>query len=156
MRLLPVCGWSYTPPPSNVTVRTYGPNSDTWRKSDPALTFGLGDDTRIRRLVIQRSSGQRHEVKGLAINRAHTIIEPQSPSTGSLPAILLIRDCGIGTKTISSCLADFALSKSACAVSLLGVLTPWRQTHSSRRPHNLVLSTEASRHSCVTPGWLGE
>ncbi|MCC5023278.1 MAG: CRTAC1 family protein [Candidatus Synoicihabitans palmerolidicus] len=60
----------------HVTVRTYGPQLGYLAQSDSALTFGLGEDTRIRRLVIQWPSGQRQELRGIDINQHLTIEEP--------------------------------------------------------------------------------
>ena len=62
--------------PRHVTVRTLSPQLGYLAQSDDSLTFGLGEDTRIRRLVIQWPSGQRQELRGLAINQHHLITEP--------------------------------------------------------------------------------
>ncbi len=62
--------------PRAITVRTVAPQLGYLAQSDDSLTFGLGEDTRIRRLVIQWPSGQRQELRGIGINQHLTITEP--------------------------------------------------------------------------------
>ena len=45
-------------------------------QSESVLTFGLGEDTRVRKIVIQWPSGQRQEFRPEAINQTLTIREP--------------------------------------------------------------------------------
>jgi hypothetical protein len=45
-------------------------------QSEAGLTFGLGEDTRIQKIVIQWPSGQRQELRPAAINQTITIREP--------------------------------------------------------------------------------
>ena len=45
-------------------------------QSESVLTFGLGDDARVRKIVIQWPSGQVQELKPEALNRTLVIREP--------------------------------------------------------------------------------
>jgi hypothetical protein len=45
-------------------------------QSESVLTFGLGDDARVRKIVIHWPSGQRQEIRPEAINRTLVIREP--------------------------------------------------------------------------------
>ncbi len=62
--------------PRYVALRTMSPKLGYLAQSDDSLTFGLGEDTRIRRLVIHWPSGQRQELRGVEINRHLVITEP--------------------------------------------------------------------------------
>ncbi|WP_221031047.1 FG-GAP-like repeat-containing protein [Actomonas aquatica] len=62
--------------PRFVTVRTVAPQLGYLAQSTDDLTFGLSEDTRVRRLVITWPSGQRQELRGLAINQHLTVVEP--------------------------------------------------------------------------------
>ncbi len=62
--------------PRHVSIRTVAPALGYLSQSDDALTFGLGEDDRIRRLVIHWPSGQRQELRGLAINQHLRLVEP--------------------------------------------------------------------------------
>ena len=45
-------------------------------QSEPELTFGLGEDTRVRKIVIRWPSGQRQELRPDAVNQTLVIREP--------------------------------------------------------------------------------
>ena len=62
--------------PRGVTLRTLSPQLGYLAQSDESLTFGLGEDTRVRRLVIQWPSGQRQELRNVAINQHLVVTEP--------------------------------------------------------------------------------
>ncbi len=62
--------------PGRVLVRTMAPAMGFMAQSESVLTFGLGDDARVRRIVIHWPSGQRQEVRPAAVNRTLVIREP--------------------------------------------------------------------------------
>ena len=62
--------------PRHVIVRTLAPALSYLGQSEAVLTFGLGEDTRIRRIVIRWPSGQRQEIRGITINQSLHITEP--------------------------------------------------------------------------------
>jgi len=62
--------------PRRVLTRTVAPAMGFMAQSDSALTFGLGEDTRIRKIVIQWPSGQRQELRPTAINQTLVVREP--------------------------------------------------------------------------------
>jgi hypothetical protein len=49
--------------------------------SEPILHFGLGDDTRVRRLTVSWPSGHEQSFADLAADRRFTITEPSSPAS---------------------------------------------------------------------------
>jgi hypothetical protein len=62
--------------PRRVLVQTMAPAMGFMAQSEPALTFGLGEDTRIRKIVVSWPSGQRQELRPEAINQTLVIREP--------------------------------------------------------------------------------
>ncbi len=62
--------------PGRVLVRTMAPAMGYMAQSESVLTFGLGDDARVRRVVIHWPSGQRQELHPTAVNRTLVIREP--------------------------------------------------------------------------------
>ena len=45
-------------------------------QSESVLTFGLGDDARVRKIVVHWPSGQRQELRPESVNRTLVIREP--------------------------------------------------------------------------------
>jgi hypothetical protein len=62
--------------PRRVLVRTMAPAMGYMAQSEPVLDFGLGEDARVRKIVIRWPSGQRQELRPEAINRTLVIREP--------------------------------------------------------------------------------
>jgi hypothetical protein len=62
--------------PRRVLVRTVAPAMGYMAQSESVLTFGLGEDARVRKIVIHWPSGQRQELRPNAINRTLVIREP--------------------------------------------------------------------------------
>ncbi|HUG13352.1 MAG TPA: CRTAC1 family protein [Opitutaceae bacterium] len=62
--------------PRRVMTQTVAPAMGLFAQSESTLTFGLGDDTRVRRIVVQWPSGQRQEVRPAAVNSVVVIAEP--------------------------------------------------------------------------------
>jgi hypothetical protein len=62
--------------PRHILVRTVAPVLGFMAQSESELTFGLGEDTRVRKLVILWPSGQRQELRPEAINQTLVIREP--------------------------------------------------------------------------------
>jgi hypothetical protein len=62
--------------PRRILAQTVTPAMGFMAQSEPALTFGLGEDTRVRKIVITWPSGQRQELRPEAINRTLVIREP--------------------------------------------------------------------------------
>lgn len=62
--------------PRRVLTQTAGPSLGFMAQSESALTFGLGDDARVRKIVIQWPSGQVQELKPEGLNRTLEIREP--------------------------------------------------------------------------------
>ncbi len=62
--------------PGRVMIRTMAPAMGFMAQSESVLTFGLGEDARVQRIVIHWPSGQRQEIRTPAINRTLTIREP--------------------------------------------------------------------------------
>lgn len=62
--------------PRRVFTQTVAPATGYLAQSERTLTFGLGDDARVRRIVIYWPSGQRQEFKPDALNRTLDIREP--------------------------------------------------------------------------------
>jgi hypothetical protein len=62
--------------PRRVLTRTVAPAMGFMAQSDSVLTFGLGEDTRVRKIVIQWPSGQRQELRPTAINQTLVVREP--------------------------------------------------------------------------------
>jgi hypothetical protein len=62
--------------PRRILVQTMAPAMGFMAQSEAALTFGLGEDTRVRKIVIHWPSGQRQELRPDAINQTLVIREP--------------------------------------------------------------------------------
>ena len=62
--------------PRRSLVRTVAPVMGFMAQSESTLTFGLGDDARVRSVVVYWPSGQRQEIRPVAINRTLVITEP--------------------------------------------------------------------------------
>ncbi|MEO6567576.1 MAG: CRTAC1 family protein [Opitutaceae bacterium] len=62
--------------PRRVFVQTMAPALGFLAQSDSTLTFGLGDDTRVRKIVIRWPSGRRQELRPGELNRTLVVREP--------------------------------------------------------------------------------
>lgn len=62
--------------PRRVFVRTVAPAMSYMAQSSRVLTFGLGDDARVRKVVVQWPSGTRQEVRPASGNRRLSLTEP--------------------------------------------------------------------------------
>ena len=62
--------------PRRLHVQTVAPALGFMAQSESTLTFGLGDDARVRRIVIHWPSGQVQELKPEGLNRTLEIREP--------------------------------------------------------------------------------
>jgi len=62
--------------PRRVFVRTLAPAISFMAQSESGLTFGLGEDARVRKIVIHWPSGQRQELRPDALNQTLVIREP--------------------------------------------------------------------------------
>ncbi len=62
--------------PRRVFVQTVAPQLGFMAQSESTLTFGLGEDARVRRIVIRWPSGQVQELKPEGLNRTLEIREP--------------------------------------------------------------------------------
>ncbi len=62
--------------PRRVLVQTVAPQLGFMAQSESTLTFGLGEDARVRRIVIHWPSGRLQEVKPEGLNRTLEIREP--------------------------------------------------------------------------------
>ena len=62
--------------PRRVLVRTMAPAMGYMAQSEAVLECGLGEDDRVRKIVIRWPSGQRQELRPEAINRTLVIREP--------------------------------------------------------------------------------
>jgi hypothetical protein len=63
--------------PRRIHVQTVAPSLGFMAQSESTLTFGLGDDARVRRIVIRWPSGQVQELKPGGLNRVMEIREPE-------------------------------------------------------------------------------
>ena len=70
---------------SGVQVRTLVLARGVVSNSEPILHFGLGEDARVRRLVVSWPSGHRQAFSDLAADRRFTITEPSAPVTPERP-----------------------------------------------------------------------
>ncbi len=61
--------------PRRTYVQTMAPAMGLMAQSASTLTFGLGDDARVRKIVVLWPSGMRQEVKAPPVNRRLTITE---------------------------------------------------------------------------------
>jgi len=62
--------------PRRILVQTMAPAMGFMAQSEAVLTFGLGEDTRVRKIVIRWPSGQLQELRPEAINQTLVIREP--------------------------------------------------------------------------------
>ena len=62
--------------PRRVLIQTMAPVMGYMAQSESVLTFGLGDDARVRKIVIHWPSGQRQEIRPEGINRTLIMREP--------------------------------------------------------------------------------
>lgn len=62
--------------PRHILTQTVAPAMGYLAQSESVLTFGLGDDARVRKIVIYWPSGQRQELRPESINRTLVIREP--------------------------------------------------------------------------------
>ncbi len=62
--------------PRRTLAQTVAPATGFMAQSESTLTFGLGEDTRVRKIVIYWASGQRQELRPETINRTLVIREP--------------------------------------------------------------------------------
>jgi len=62
--------------PRRILVQTMAPAMSLMAQSESVLTFGLGEDTRVRKIVILWPSGQRQELRPETINQTLVIREP--------------------------------------------------------------------------------
>ncbi len=63
-----------------VQERTLGLARGYMSSSEPAIHFGLGDDTVIKRMVVTWPSGREQTWENLAVDRRYTITEPADPA----------------------------------------------------------------------------
>jgi hypothetical protein len=63
--------------PRGVLVQTMEPAMGFMAQSEKTLTFGLGEDDRVRSVVVRWPSGLRQEVRSPGINRRLVITEPE-------------------------------------------------------------------------------
>jgi hypothetical protein len=63
--------------PSGVLVQTMEPAMGFMAQSEKTLTFGLGGDDRVRKIVVHWPDGTLQEVEPEGVNRRLVIIEPQ-------------------------------------------------------------------------------
>lgn len=62
--------------PGRVLVQTVGPAMSAMAQSTATLTFGLGDDARVRKVVVHWPSGARTEMRPEGVNRLLVLKEP--------------------------------------------------------------------------------
>ncbi|HVU18860.1 MAG TPA: CRTAC1 family protein [Candidatus Didemnitutus sp.] len=62
--------------PRRTLVQTMAPAMGFMAQSDSVLTFGLGEDTRVRKVVVTWPSGQRQELRPESVNQTLIIREP--------------------------------------------------------------------------------
>jgi hypothetical protein len=62
--------------PGRVFIRTIAPAMGYMAQSESVLTFGLGEDARVTKIVIHWPSGQRQELRPSAVNQTLVIREP--------------------------------------------------------------------------------
>ena len=62
--------------PGRVLVQTQAPAMGLMAQSSSTLTFGLGDDARVRKVVVHWPNGTRSEVKPEGVNRVVVIKQP--------------------------------------------------------------------------------
>ena len=62
--------------PRRIFAQTVAPVTGFMAQSESTLTFGLGEDARVRKIVIQWPSGQTQELRPDALNQTLVIREP--------------------------------------------------------------------------------
>jgi hypothetical protein len=62
--------------PRRVLAQTVAPAMGFMAQSSSSLYFGLGEDARVRRIVVLWPDGRRQEVRPDGVNRHLTIVEP--------------------------------------------------------------------------------
>ena len=62
--------------PRGILVQTMEPATGFMAQSEKTLTFGLGDDDRVRRIVVLWPDGTRQEVRPEGVNRRIVVTEP--------------------------------------------------------------------------------
>jgi hypothetical protein len=62
--------------PRRILAQTMAPAMGFMAQSEAVLTFGLGDDARVRKLVIRWPSGQRQELRPEGVNQTLVVREP--------------------------------------------------------------------------------
>ncbi len=62
--------------PRRVLLQTVAPAMSFMGQSESILTFGLGEDARVRKVVVVWPSGQRQEIGPVAVNRTLSVAEP--------------------------------------------------------------------------------
>jgi hypothetical protein len=62
--------------PGRVARQEVMPAMGYFAQSESVLTFGLGEDARVRRIVVRWPSGQRQEIAVEGVNRTMVIREP--------------------------------------------------------------------------------
>ncbi|WP_343125152.1 FG-GAP-like repeat-containing protein [Opitutus sp. GAS368] len=70
-----------------VQVRTLGLARGYLSSSEPAIHFGLGEDTVIKRMVVTWPSGHEQTWENLAVDRRYTITEPAGPAPARPAAV---------------------------------------------------------------------
>lgn len=68
--------WVEVQTPRRVLVETVLPSMGLLAQSEATLTFGLGEDKRVRKIVIHWPSGQRQEIQPASLNRTLVVREP--------------------------------------------------------------------------------
>jgi hypothetical protein len=63
--------------PRGILVQTMEPAMGFMAQSEKTLTFGLGDDNRVGRIVVRWPDGALQEVRSPGVNRRIVITEPQ-------------------------------------------------------------------------------
>jgi len=72
---------------SGVQVRQLVISRGYLSSSEPIVHFGLGEDTKIKRLTVEWPSGHRQSFTDLAVDRRFTITEPSGPASRAASAL---------------------------------------------------------------------
>lgn len=62
--------------PRGILAQTAGPAMGFMAQSEAALTFGLGEDARVRKIVVYWPTGARQEIRPVELNRLLVVREP--------------------------------------------------------------------------------
>ncbi len=65
--------------PHGVLLQTMAPAMGLMAQSESTLTFGLGDDSRVSRVVVRWPGGVRQEMRTPAANHPLVLTEPSAP-----------------------------------------------------------------------------